>query len=813
MAIDKDFVIKNGLQVNENLIFADPDTDKVGIGTTTANRKLVVIGDGEVSQSLAVGTTITAERIAVTGVSTAQSGLDVGVGGTVLGVSVINKQIGINSTNPTYTVDLRGPVSTGTTAAFVFGDVEVTGSIKATSLSGQISAGGTVGFTNVTVEKNLVANNAELFTKFNIDDNSNKFRFIAAGDPPGIGFTQNVDNPTIYLQRGQNYKFVVDAGGFPFYIKTEPTADLLNQFNRGVVNNGAQVGIITFKVPFDAPNQLFYQASNIAGMGGTIFVGSDGRGINVGVLTVTTFLDSNTQADFEQIYVSGIGTINNLKGPNFSVSSGIVTASQSQTAFIGVSTGADKVLIEQKNDSTGYQVMFTDNNEDGYAAGYIDTDNLQFTYNPSTQILTVNEVVGSLTGIATGADNINIDSQAGNTNYQITFSDPGTYGYQRQYIDSQSARFVYNPSSNTLSVTNITATTVTAGLAGTATNADNINVDEKNDNTDYQVLFSDNQGAGYQRPYIDSDSGQFKYNPSTQTLTAGNIAGAGDNITNLDGSNISQGTINADRIPDASTSAQGVVQLETSISSTSTTTAATPSAVKAAYDAAIQVIPTGSVMLFYQTAAPTGWTKITTQNNKALRVVSGSGGGTGGNSTFTSVFAAERGVPLPSHGHTANSGNQNSNHSHSANASSASGGSGAHGHSFSDTHSHNVSGNSSNTGSHSHNTPTGLTGGDGSGGLGNLFSDDGQPEGSGTGSGTNSKGNHSHNVSGNTNTATTSGNTGNNSNHSHNVNTNVSVGNNNSNHSHSITVSNNGTSGASMDFDVQYIDVLICSKD
>ena len=56
MAIDKDFVIKNGLQVNENLIFADPDTDKVGIGTTTANRKLVVIGDGEVSQFCTLST-------------------------------------------------------------------------------------------------------------------------------------------------------------------------------------------------------------------------------------------------------------------------------------------------------------------------------------------------------------------------------------------------------------------------------------------------------------------------------------------------------------------------------------------------------------------------------------------------------------------------------------------------------------------------------------------------------------------------------------------------------------------------------------
>ena len=811
MAIDKDFVIKNGLQVNENLIFADPDTDKVGIGTTTANRKLVVIGDGEVSQSLAVGTTITAERIAVTGVSTAQSGLDVGVGGTVLGVSVLNKQIGINSTNPTYTVDLRGPVSTGTTAAFVFGDVEVTGSIKATSLSGQISAGGTVGFTNVTVEKNLVANNAELFTKFNIDDNSNKFRFIAAGDPPGIGFTQNVDNPTIYLQRGQNYKFVVDAGGFPFYIKTEPTADLLNQFNRGVVNNGAQVGIITFKVPFDAPNQLFYQASNIAGMGGTIFVGSDGRGINVGVATVTTFLDSNTQADFEQIYVSGIGTINNLKGPNFSVSSGIVTASQSQTAFIGVSTGADKVLIEQKNDSTGYQVLFTDDQSIGYRAAYIDANTGQFKYNPSSQILTVNEVVGNLSGIATGADNINIDKTNSNAQFQVTFSGDGEAGYERQKIDSDGTRFLYNPGTNTLECTNIKSTTVTAGLAGTATNADFINVDQKNDDVGYQVLFTDNQDDGYTRPYIDSDSGQFKYNPSTQTLTAGNFVGAGDNITNLSGSNISQGTINADRIPDASTSAQGVVQLETSISSTSTTTAATPSAVKAAYDAAIQVIPTGSVMLFYQSAAPTGWTKITTQNNKSLRVVSGTGGGTGGSNTFTSTFTSSRAVPLLQHNHTANSGNQNSNHSHGANASSNSGGTGAHGHSFSDTHSHNVSGNSNNNGNHTHGTPSGLGDGDGSD-FGNVG--DGQGgAGSGVNSGTNSAGGHSHSMSGNTNTATTSGNTGGNSNHSHNVSTNVSVGNNNSNHSHSITVSNNGSSGASMDFAVQYIDVLICSKD
>jgi len=49
-------------------------------------------------------------------------------------------------------------------------------------------------------------------------------------------------------------------------------------------------------------------------------------------------------------------------------------------------------------------------------------------------------------------------------------------------------------------------------------------------------------------------------------------------------------------------------------------------------------IPAGSVLLFYQAAAPTGWTKLTSQDNKALRVVSGTGGVAGGTTAFSSVF-------------------------------------------------------------------------------------------------------------------------------------------------------------------------------
>ena len=60
-------------------------------------------------------------------------------------------------------------------------------------------------------------------------------------------------------------------------------------------------------------------------------------------------------------------------------------------------------------------------------------------------------------------------------------------------------------------------------------------------------------------------------------------------------------------------------------------------------------IPNGSVMVFFQASAPTGWTKVTTQNDKTLRVVSGSGGGTGGD---WAMSAGETTSEVGAHTHT-----------------------------------------------------------------------------------------------------------------------------------------------------------------
>lgn len=50
--------------------------------------------------------------------------------------------------------------------------------------------------------------------------------------------------------------------------------------------------------------------------------------------------------------------------------------------------------------------------------------------------------------------------------------------------------------------------------------------------------------------------------------------------------------------------------------------------------------PSGTVTDFFQAAAPLNWTQITTHSNKGMRVVSGTGGGSGGSTGFTSVFGA-----------------------------------------------------------------------------------------------------------------------------------------------------------------------------
>ena len=85
----------------------------------------------------------------------------------------------------------------------------------------------------------------------------------------GGGFT-NASNPDLTLERGKTYTFTVDAPGHPFYINTVNTTGSNDAYTSGVTNNGVSSATITFTVPTDAPDTLYYNCEFHSAMNGTI---------------------------------------------------------------------------------------------------------------------------------------------------------------------------------------------------------------------------------------------------------------------------------------------------------------------------------------------------------------------------------------------------------------------------------------------------------------------------------------------------------------------------------------------------------------
>ena len=138
MGVNKSFVVKNGLEVNQGLIFADIDTQKVGIGSTTPDYHLDIIGDVGCEQlySTGVGTFVS---VSLTDANISED-LKVGTDGSVLTALGAGSSVGIGSNLPKYLLDVNSSVSTGQTAIYSYGDFEATGNISG---GGDLSIGGT----------------------------------------------------------------------------------------------------------------------------------------------------------------------------------------------------------------------------------------------------------------------------------------------------------------------------------------------------------------------------------------------------------------------------------------------------------------------------------------------------------------------------------------------------------------------------------------------------------------------------------------------------------------------------------------------
>ena len=401
MAIDKNFVVRNGIEVAENLIVASTSLDAVGLGTTTPSSKVDVAGG------------ITADNILVrsNGITTSLGEFNVGTGGTIISAIPDTSFIGLHTASPTFAVQIDNPTGNSTSFYVKEGDVNInTGGLRvggASTFTGDVSFGSTATFgdddrlrfgddndlqiyhdgSNSVIEEsgpgnlrvntsNFVLKNAansqimvrasqtsgevelyfdgseklsttgagvtifgttetqqlnvtgvttstdkEIYTQFDITNNaSGAYEFAATG----IGFTVARDNPTLYLTKGKNYRFSVNASGHPFYIKTVNSTGTGNAYNNGVTNNGAAVGVVTFKVPYDAPDILYYNCQYHSSMNGEIRVGGAGAGVGIG--SEGTFIGTGaTMIDFKSS--NGNNTVD--------LSAGIATV----TVQTGVSIG------------------------------------------------------------------------------------------------------------------------------------------------------------------------------------------------------------------------------------------------------------------------------------------------------------------------------------------------------------------------------------------------------------------------------------------------------------------------------------------
>lgn len=187
--------------------------------------------------------------------------------------------------------------------------------------------------------------------------------------------------------------------------------------------------------------------------------------------------------------------------------------------------------------------------------------------------------------------------------------------------------------------------------------------------------------------------------------------------------------------------------------------------------------PPGTITIFIQASAPSGWTQVTSQNDKAIRVVNGNGGGSGGSASFSSTFTSVPVTGSVSFSGLSVSGGRTNDVSQSPSGSVQLNGLNVGGASISEGqmpgHSHTYS-----------RRPPGQNQAGQSGGVNNNtdFAT------SATGGG----GAHNHSVSGSGSFS------GNNMSHSHNVN---------------ASVSGNGSfSGNPINLALQYVDAILCSK-
>lgn len=178
-------------------------------------------------------------------------------------------------------------------------------------------------------------------------------------------------NPTLNLIRGARYFFNVSASGQPFILQTSSGAyNSNNVYNTGVANGGTDSGVITFDVPFNAPNTLYYVSQFSSSMAGTITVSDFGPTGPTGIAGATGPTGPGVTGPTGPAGAGG-GTLNpwSVKTANYTAVNG--------DRLVANTTAGSFTITMPANPSVGDFVQLID-------GGDWNTNNLSVTFNGAT---------------------------------------------------------------------------------------------------------------------------------------------------------------------------------------------------------------------------------------------------------------------------------------------------------------------------------------------------------------------------------------------------------------------------------------------
>ena len=213
----------------------------VGVGTTNPTEQLDVVGGAKIDNLVVSGVTTISSLTGSGAIVFSNSG---GILSDTANLTYSSDTLATQKVKASESLRVEGNSPTGAGTTITRGGVISTGIVTAKALEGDLSNA-------ITSRWTLGASG------------SNHYTFT------GPGGLSDTNDPVIYLARGQSYEFVNNMGAHPFQIRQSNGG---SAYNSGVSNNGASSGIVTFAVPFDAPNSLYYQCTSHSGMGATIVV-------------------------------------------------------------------------------------------------------------------------------------------------------------------------------------------------------------------------------------------------------------------------------------------------------------------------------------------------------------------------------------------------------------------------------------------------------------------------------------------------------------------------------------------------------------